>query len=97
MNEEPLSNYVKYKELVDSTSINVDELMMVINNVISIVSQRGNLLISELNSQSDKILDDINSLNDILIALKSDVDETLQKKELSYLNEIAIITFKLIF
>ena len=87
MNEEPLSNYVKYKELVDSTSINVDELMMVINNVISIVSQRGNLLISELNSQSDKILDDINSLNDILIALKSDVDETLQKKELSYLNE----------
>ena len=87
MSEEPLSNYVKYKELVDNTSINSDELMKTIDDTIGIVSKRDNPLISKLKSQSDEILDDLNAFSDTLIALKSDIEKTLRKIEINYLNK----------
>jgi hypothetical protein len=87
MNEEPLSNFVKYKELVDNTSINSDELMTIINNVIGVISQRDNILIPELNAQSERILGELTAFNDTLTVLKSDIDKTLRTKELSYFNK----------
>ena len=87
---EPLSYFVKYKELVDSLAIDTESASLISileNTIASIKTNENELAISELKTQQYKIVDALDGFNKLLTQYKRQVANEVRVKEKAYLSK----------
>lgn len=86
---EPLSYFVKYKEAVDNTTLDVarSALLNDISTALGIVAGHSVESDNALTKQKDKIQQELDKLDTMLDNFKVDIEHELRKKETSYLSK----------
>ena len=86
---EPLSYFVKYKEAVDNTTIDVGSQLLLneINNTINVIENNNNSDTELLHKQQAVIEQELKKFNSLLTNTKQSIETTLRSKELLYLRK----------
>jgi hypothetical protein len=86
---EPLSYFVKYKEAVDNTTLDVARSVLTnnISSALGIIAGHSVETDNALTKQKDKIQQELDKLDTMVDNFKVDIEQELRKKETSYLSK----------